>query len=277
VASGLVCFALCVYLGHGTRLPASQNQPNPNLTISIGTILGLLIPWLLQGRPTLPSFDDGQTIAFISDLGAFNLKPLFIAGSFLTIILYLATLVADRALRHRRIPSHSSCGEMTLSVIAFVGAVLGGAGLVLLSIFDNFRFTATHDKLVGLFIAGNLISAVALVLEYLLVVRRRSLPATDQAMAKKSFLMKLIYLVLEIVATIAFVAAQTVEKNINLAAVLEYVNALLFAWFIFSFIMDLRSPSRGYQAMPKESGIGYGEQAPLEPQWNGRRYEQMRV
>jgi hypothetical protein len=66
---------------------------------------------------------------------------------------------------------------------------------------------------------GNLGSAAALVLEYLLVVRRHNLSEKDERLVKRSFIMKLIYLILEIAAAIAFVTAEALERNINLAAV----------------------------------------------------------
>ena len=217
-----------------------------------GTILGLLIPWLIQGRPRLASFDDNQTIAFISDLGAFDLKPLFIAGAFATAALYVASLLANRALQRRHAPG-ATCGEHTLTVFALVGSSAGGTAVGLLAIFDNFRFTQTHDRLLVVFIAGNLLSAAALVAEYGLVTRHRDRPPAEQRLVVVSFYMKLIYLVLEIAATVAFVLFGK-AGNIDLAAVFEYVSAALFAWFIFSFVMDLRMARRGYQPMPKEPG-----------------------
>ena len=223
------------------------------LTPPLGTILGLLIPWLLQSRPRLASFDPDQTVAFISDLGAFQLKPLFIAGAIATSVLYVLTLLADRFLRHRRAPRTATIGEKLLTVLAIGGAAVGGAGLSLLSIFDDFNFKDTHDKLLVVFIGGNLISAAALVMEYMLVARHWHRTAAEERTARMSFGMKLVYFLLEIVATAAF-AAERVANNINVAGVLEYVNAALFAWFIFSFVMDLRTSRGGYRPMPKEAG-----------------------
>jgi Frag1/DRAM/Sfk1 family len=87
---------------------------------------------------------------------------------------------------------------------------------------------------------GNLASAAALVLEYMLIVRRRDFPPRTKKIVKVSFVMKLIYLLLEIIAAIAFVTEEALRKDVNLAAVLEYVNAILFAFFIFSFVIDLK-------------------------------------
>ena len=85
------------------------------------------------------------------------------------------------------------------------------------------------------------------------MARHRARPAAERRLAVTSFGMKLVYLVLEVAATGAFVLAGR-AGNVDLAAVFEYVSAALFAWFIFSFVMDLRPARRGYQPMPEQSG-----------------------
>lgn len=51
----------------------------------------MLITWLVEGRPIYPSMETGQTIAYISDLGAQGLKPLFIAGSAVSVVCLLVS------------------------------------------------------------------------------------------------------------------------------------------------------------------------------------------
>lgn len=58
----------------------------------------MLITWLAQGRPTYVS-QDGR-VAFISDIGADFLKPLFVAGCAVTGIGFVMCLVIERCLRH---------------------------------------------------------------------------------------------------------------------------------------------------------------------------------
>jgi hypothetical protein len=58
----------------------------------------MMITWLVQGQPRYIS-QEGR-IAFISDVGADMLKPLFIAGCSVTAVGFVLCLVIERYLRH---------------------------------------------------------------------------------------------------------------------------------------------------------------------------------
>lgn len=58
----------------------------------------MLITYLAQGRPHYPS-EDGS-IAYISDIGADILKPLFITGCAITALSFFLSLTIERWLRH---------------------------------------------------------------------------------------------------------------------------------------------------------------------------------
>ncbi len=62
------------------------------------TLWALLITWLAQGRPKYVS-QDGK-IAYISDVGADILKPLFIVGCAITGVSFFLALTIERWLRH---------------------------------------------------------------------------------------------------------------------------------------------------------------------------------
>lgn len=64
-----------------------------------GTLLAMLITWLAQGRPKYVSMEGN--IAYISDIGADILKPLFIVGCSITAVGFFLTLVVERWLRHK--------------------------------------------------------------------------------------------------------------------------------------------------------------------------------
>lgn len=55
--------------------------------------------------------------------------------------------------------------EQVLSILAFVGSIVGGAGLILLSIFDTRRFTSLHRAFLLVFILGVAFSAIFTVIE----------------------------------------------------------------------------------------------------------------
>ena len=63
------------------------------------TILAMLITWLAQGRPKYVTMDG--SIAYISDVGADILKPLFIVGCSITGVGFALTLMVERWLRHK--------------------------------------------------------------------------------------------------------------------------------------------------------------------------------
>lgn len=110
---------------------------------------------------------DGQTIAYISDVGAAKLKPLFIAASAVTTIFLDLSFLAARYLRHNgRLIPNVSIGEKVLDLLSIFFAIVGTAGLILLSIFDTRRHPKLHDIFLLLFIAGYLISAIFVCWEY---------------------------------------------------------------------------------------------------------------
>lgn len=109
----------------------------------------------------------GGTIAYISDIGAQELKPLFIAGSVVTVVLLDLAFFAERWLRHRgRLVRNQSSGERVLVWLSIFFAVVGAAGLILLSIFDTWRHKRLHDVFLLLFIGGYWLSAVFTCWEY---------------------------------------------------------------------------------------------------------------
>ena len=65
----------------------------------VGTLLAMLITWLAQRRPKYVTMDG--TVAYISDVGADILKPLFVVGCCVTAVGFIITLVVERWLRHK--------------------------------------------------------------------------------------------------------------------------------------------------------------------------------
>jgi hypothetical protein len=130
-------------------------------------ILGLLIHWNVDGQPHYPSMDVTQHIAYISDVGAQSLKPLFIAGSCVTTVFLDLAFLSERWLRHRgRLAKNTTTLEKVLSGLSLIFAAIGTAGLILLSIFDTLHHPRLHDVFLLLFIAGYVISAIFICWEY---------------------------------------------------------------------------------------------------------------
>ena len=128
----------------------------------------MLLDWIVQeNRRRYPSMSEGQSIAYISDIGADRLKPLFIAGACVTTVFLDLSFVAERWLRHNgRLVPNGSLGQKILAFLTIVFAIVGTAGLILLSIFDTLRHNRLHDIFLLLFIAGYLLSAIFICWEY---------------------------------------------------------------------------------------------------------------
>lgn len=132
------------------------------------------------------SMSANQTIAFISDIGADTLKPLFVIGCVLTAILLDLSLFLD--FYFRRQPSSSSStaaaaaaprrtrrglllpnqtrAERALAWLTLAFAAVGTVGLCCLSGFDTERYRRLHLVFLMLFILGYLASAICLCFQY---------------------------------------------------------------------------------------------------------------
>ncbi|KAJ7510432.1 Frag1/DRAM/Sfk1 family-domain-containing protein [Mycena galericulata] len=167
---------------------ANSNEANPRTHwwyvwipafgafIWFGTILSMLITWLAQGGTSRPRYSSqDESIAYISDVGADILKPLFVTGCCITAVAFFLSLVLERYLRHsgRLIPTMRR-REKVFSVLAVLGSVLGGAGLILLSIFDTKRHPSLHRVFLLLFMVGVALSALFTCVEVSCVSRRHT-------------------------------------------------------------------------------------------------------
>ncbi|MCJ1443121.1 MAG: hypothetical protein MMC23_003618 [Stictis urceolatum] len=201
----------------------------------LGMLLGMLISWIVDGSPHYPSMGANQRIAYISDIGAQHLKPLFIAGSVITTIFLDLSFVSERWLRHRGVLTRNETrSEKVLSVFGILFAIVGTAGLILLSIFDTLRHPHLHDGFLLLFIAGYIISAIFTCAEY----QRLGVHVRQYSILRASFWIKLIFIIVELVFAICF-ATLTFTGHQQQAAVFEWVIALIFTFWVLSFFVDL--------------------------------------
>lgn len=142
----------------------------------LATLLALLLYWIIhEDRIHYSSMSDQQTVAYISDVGASTLKPLFITGCVLTTVLLDFSFGADRWLRHKgRLAPNTTTGEKVLSGLTIVFAIIGTVGLICLSVFDTARHPRLHNLFLLLFILGYVVSAIFICWEYWKLGRRMS-------------------------------------------------------------------------------------------------------
>lgn len=219
-------------------------------------LLGMLLWWFVTvDRERLPTLDPGMTLPYISDIGAVELKPLFIAGSVVTTITFDLSFATERWLRHKgRLVPNTSIGEKILMGLTIVFAIVGTVGLICLSIFDTWRHAQLHDIFLILFIGGYMISAVFICWEYQRLGISMSPPHAPNMPPKKiltnmsehrehrvlriSFWMKLTFILVELALAVAF-GVTTFTDHKSVAAYLEWIIAFIFTFYILSYIVDL--------------------------------------
>ncbi|PKS10746.1 hypothetical protein jhhlp_002503 [Lomentospora prolificans] len=202
----------------------------------LATLLGLLLQWVVDDhKRRLPSMSQYATIPYISNIGAHEMKPLFITGCVITTIFLDLSFASDRWLRHKgRLVPNTTLFEKVLSGLTILFAIVGTVGLILLSIFDTYRHPRLHDIFLGLFMGGYLLSAIFICWEY----QRLRTTHREHRVLRTSFRIKLGFIIVELALIIAFGVCSRVKKR-NTAAVLEWVIALIFSAYVFSFVVDL--------------------------------------
>ncbi|KAI0090152.1 Frag1/DRAM/Sfk1 family-domain-containing protein [Irpex rosettiformis] len=217
-------------------------------TVWFGTLLAMLITWLAQGRPHYVSQDG--SIAYISDVGADILKPLFITGCSITAVGFFLSLVVERWLRHsgRLIPQMRR-RERALAILAIIGSFIGGAGLILLSVFDTKRYSSAHSAFLLVFIVGVGLSAIFTVIEY----RWISKDFEELRKLKFAYILKGTIATILILCAIAFAIA--LFNATDVGAILEWIIAFGYTFYLLTFFLDLRMAKGVHRGQFKRSEI----------------------
>ncbi|PFH61943.1 hypothetical protein XA68_15705 [Ophiocordyceps unilateralis] len=223
------------------RLPAGRYisywmLPLFSSLVWLGMLLGMLIYWTVhENSPHLPSMSVNANVAFISDIGAFRLKPLFIAGSTVTAVTLNLAFIAERWLRHNgRLLPNGSFTEKLLSALTIFFAVVGAAGLILLTIFDTWMHHEKHNGFLVIFIGGYLASSVSTCWEY----QRLGIKNRQHPLLRISFWVKLAFFSTELVLVILFGSLSAAHQQ-DAAAIFEWIVAFIFTFYIISFVIDL--------------------------------------
>lgn len=160
---------------------------------------------------------DGTKVAYISDVGAYELKPLFITGCAVTTVFLDAAFLAERWLRHRgRLVPNSSTAEKVLSSLTILFALLGTTGLVLLSVFDTYNHERLHLGFLLLFMGGYVFSAIFVCWEY----QRLGAKNRRHRVLRVGFWIKLSFIIIEVILSSIFVGTMF-TKNYDVGAVFE--------------------------------------------------------
>lgn len=196
-----------------------------------------------MGEPYYPFMQEtSQHIVYISDIGATSWgKPIFIATSAVMVVIFDLVFIIERWQRHKRqLAPNYRTSEKLMSAGAIFWSVVGGAGLILLTIFDTAHHQKVHDALLGVFIAGYVISAICVCIEYALlglVVRRHQHQMGLEShkghrLLLASFGTKLCFIVVELALAISFGVTEYTGQY-NTSAILEWTVALLYIFCKF--------------------------------------------
>lgn len=198
-------------------------------------LLGMLLTWVVDGKPRLQAESANQTVPYISDIGATSWgKPLFITMGTITVVVFDLAFIAERWLRHRgRLANNTSNFQKFLSAVSILFAIIGAVGLILLTIFDTLNHHTLHDTFLVVFIAGYVISAIFICWEY----QRLGVAHRQIRILAYSFWIKLFFIIVEVALAIAFGVTQR-NRNYNVSGVLEWIIALIYFFYVFSFFID---------------------------------------
>lgn len=247
----------------------------------LGMLLGMLLFWTVhENAEYITPMRKDQTIAYISDIGAHQMQPLFIAAGSFTVVTFTLTFVAERWFRHTgRLAHNTSMFQKILSGLSIIAALAGMIGLIILTCRNDVKHHKTHDACLAIFIGGYIISAIFICWEY----QRLGIHYREHRILRISFWIKLVFIFVELAVAIAF-GVLSDKEHYNGAAVCEWVVALIFTFYVWSFAIDfipaVKSSKGTFKhqeteleaatddAMEERNGNGYANGRPI----NGVHY-----
>lgn len=180
-----------------------------------------------------------------------------------SVVTFDIAFIAERWLRHLgKLTPNTSNWQKVLSILSIIAAIAGAAGLILLTIFDNINHGTLHNIFLAVFIIGYIVSAIFICAEY----QRLGIHYREHRILRISFWIKLAFIFVEVGLGIGFaVTLRTGDHSRNTAGILEWVIALVYAFYVASFYLDFlparRRNSKGStmtqeEAMMREHDAG---------------------
>lgn len=221
------------------------------LVVWWGMLIALLSCWSLQGKP-MYDFMDGkvQNPVYISDIGATNLQPLFIACVGFQMIFFIGTLVMEHILRQKkRLQPYVSLIQPKFAITSIVFAVLGQLGILFVAIFKTSKFKRVHLSMVVVFIICQFFACVFNFLNSFIFGNypERLNPNHDNVIFGKfrwanlymvSFAIKLFWLLAAMVLAILF-GYYMKKKSRSLSAIFEWTIAFWYGMLLVFWAIDL--------------------------------------
>jgi hypothetical protein len=125
----------------------------------------LLTYWAATGRQKYPAMQPHHTIPYISDIGADDLKPLFITCSILSTAPFAVWYTAQRRSVFKDFPKPQRLIKAAI-ILNMISTIVGSLSLCLLAGFDIVGYKTIHDPLLLVFIVAYICFAIFTCVEY---------------------------------------------------------------------------------------------------------------
>ena len=182
---------------------------------------------------------------------------MFIAMSAVTVVTFDLAFIFERWLRHtNKLAPNTSHWQKIYSLCATIAAIVGAAGLILLTIFDCKNNNRLHNIFLGVFIIGYIVSAIFICWEY----QRLGIHYREHSILRISFWIKLFFIITEVCLAIAF-AVCSKQDIWNVAAVLEWCVSFIYCFYVFSFFIDFLPATRSKHHQSKQTEMQVFEES----------------
>ena len=207
-------------------------------TIWIATLLTLLIYWLAEGSPRYPG-QSNPYVAFISDIGAFRLQPLFITGGIVTSLTLSATIVSVHLARRQRRLSTQNLGdeqpryEKWVSILACLFDVAALPCRICITLFNNYDHPNLHRTFLFLALAGTALSCICTA--FVLWAEMWKGPAQGNELLRRSCVLSNSLLVVELLLGSTFTGLLWTGQ-FKSGGIVEWIMAFVFTFYFWAFI-----------------------------------------
>lgn len=162
---------------------------------------------------------------------------------------------------------NTSIFQKILSGLSIVAALVGMAGLIVLTCFNDVKHGRTHDICLGLFIGGYIVSAIFICWEY----QRLGIHYRQYSILAYSFWIKLTFIFVELGLAIAF-GVLGYKEHYTSAAICEWVIALVYSFYVWSFAIDFIPAVKTKNYESRETELEAATETAMEDQQQHRHH-----
>lgn len=212
-------------------------------------LIAMLGVWSAAGRPDYRQDRKGVTLVYISDIGGYVLKALFIPCAAVQGVFFILSLAAERYLRHAgRLPRNMRRREKVFAGIAIFLSIPGEIGILLVAVFDEINHKRVHYSMLVMFLCCIGFSVFFTILEFFYLDKKYP----DIKRLRVSYVLKAIFLAGAIILAIGFGVSSNRHKRV-VAAVFEWFLAFWYGMYLLILAYDL------FPAFRKNSNADYLE------------------